>query len=75
MELLAQGEKTLQSGVSELSAGTNEWVSGSEKLAEGQVKADGAANSVKEQLEEYVKNHPEVQQDPAFQKLLLRLMD
>lgn len=50
-------------------------MSGSEKLAEGQVKADGAANSVKQQLEEYVKNHPEVQQDPAFQKLLLRLMD
>ncbi len=75
MELLAQGEKTLQSGVSELSAGTNEWVSGSEKLAEGQVKADGAANSVKQQLEEYVKNHPEVQQDPLFKKLLLRLMD
>ena len=58
--------KTLQSGVSELSAGTNEWVSGSEKLAEGQVKADGAANSVKQQLEEYVKNHPEVRQDPLF---------
>ena len=35
-------------------------MSGSEKLAEGQVKADGAANSVKQQLEEYVKNHPEV---------------
>ncbi len=50
--------------------GTNEWVSGSEKLAEGQVKADGAANSIKQQLEEYVKNHPEVQQDPAFQKIV-----
>lgn len=70
MELLAQGEKTLQSGVSELSAGTNEWMSGSEKLAEGQVKADNAANSVKQQLEEYVKSHPEVQQDPAFQKII-----
>lgn len=70
MELLAQGEKTLQSGVSELSAGTNEWVNGSEKLAEGQVKADNAANSVKQQLEEYVKSHPEVQQDPAFQKIV-----
>ncbi|WP_242310170.1 YhgE/Pip family protein [Bacillus cereus group sp. BfR-BA-01331] len=70
MELLAQGEKSLQSGVSELSAGTNEWVNGSEKLAEGQVKADNAANSVKQQLEEYVKSHPEVQQDPAFQKII-----
>lgn len=70
MELLTQGEKTLQSGVSELSAGTNEWVNGSEKLAEGQVKADNAANSVKQQLEEYVKSHPEVQQDPAFQKII-----
>lgn len=70
MELLAQGEKNLQSGVSELSAGTNEWVNGSEKLADGQVKADNAANSVKQQLEEYVKSHPEVQQDPAFQKII-----
>lgn len=75
MELLAQGEKTLQSGVSELSAGTNEWVSGSEKLAEGQVKADGAANSVKQQLEEYVKIIQKCSKIPLFKKLLLRLMD
>ncbi|HFJ9440610.1 TPA: YhgE/Pip family protein [Bacillus albus] len=70
MELLTQGEKTLQSGISELSAGTNEWVNGNEKLAEGQVKADNAANSIKQQLEEYVKSHPEMQQDPAFQKII-----
>ncbi|SDK95497.1 putative membrane protein [Bacillus toyonensis] len=70
LELLAQGEGTLQSGVSELSAGTNEWVNGSEKLAEGQVKADDAASSVKKQLEEYMKSHPEAQQDPAFQKIV-----
>ncbi|HDR7411115.1 YhgE/Pip family protein [Bacillus toyonensis] len=70
LELLAQGEGTLQSGVSELSVGTNEWVNGSEKLAEGQVKADDAASSVKKQLEEYMKSHPEAQQDPAFQKIV-----
>lgn len=34
------------------------------------MKADNAANSVKQQLEEYVKSHPEVQQDPAFQKII-----
>lgn len=45
-------------------------MNGSEKLAEGQAKADNAANSVKQQLEEYVKSHPEVQQDPAFQKII-----
>lgn len=50
-------------------------MSGSEKLAEGQVKADGAANSVKQQLEEYVKIIQKCKEDPAFQKLLLRLMD
>ncbi|PEE90925.1 phage infection protein, partial [Bacillus cereus] len=49
---------------------TNEWVNGSEKLAEGQVKADDAASSVKKQLEEYMKSHPEAQQDPAFQKIV-----
>ncbi|MED0961755.1 YhgE/Pip domain-containing protein [Bacillus paramycoides] len=70
MELLTEGEKGLQEGVSNLSAGTNEWISGNEKLAEGQAKADEAANAVKKQLEEYTKNHPEVQQDPAFQQIV-----
>ncbi|NWK71606.1 YhgE/Pip domain-containing protein [Bacillus paramycoides] len=70
MELLTEGEKGLQEGVSNLSAGTNEWISGNEKLAEGQAKADEAANAVKKQLEEYAKNHPEVQQDPAFQQIV-----
>ncbi|MGR3775985.1 YhgE/Pip family protein [Bacillus paramycoides] len=70
MELLTEGEKGLQEGVSNLSAGTNEWISGSEKLAEGQAKADEVANAVKKQLEEYAKNHPEVQQDPAFQQIV-----
>ncbi|PFM63909.1 phage infection protein [Bacillus cereus] len=70
MELLTEGEKGLQEGVSNLSVGTNEWISGNEKLAEGQVKADEAANAVKKQLEEYAKNHPEVQQDPAFQQIV-----
>ncbi|MGN4425547.1 YhgE/Pip family protein [Bacillus cereus group sp. MYBK30-1] len=70
MELLTEGEKGLQEGVSNLSAGTNEWISGNEKLAEGQAKADEVANAVKKQLEEYAKNHPEVQQDPAFQQIV-----
>ncbi|PFD44840.1 phage infection protein [Bacillus cereus] len=70
MELLTEGEKGLQEGVSNLSTGTNEWISGNEKLAEGQAKADEAANAVKKQLEEYAKNHPEVQQDPAFQQIV-----
>ncbi|MED1111835.1 YhgE/Pip domain-containing protein [Bacillus paramycoides] len=70
MELLTEGEKGLQEGVSNLSAGTNEWISGNEKLAEGQAKADEAVNAVKKQLEEYAKNHPEVQQDPAFQQIV-----
>ncbi|PGM60702.1 phage infection protein [Bacillus cereus] len=70
MELLTEGENGLQEGVSNLSAGTNEWISGNEKLAEGQAKADEAANAVKKQLEEYAKNHPEVQQDPAFQQIV-----
>ncbi|MED1409439.1 MULTISPECIES: YhgE/Pip family protein [Bacillus] len=70
MELLTEGEKGLQEGVSNLSAGTNEWISGNEKLAEGQAKADEAANAVQKQLEEYAKNHPEVQQDPAFQQIV-----
>ncbi|MGG0729937.1 YhgE/Pip family protein [Bacillus paramycoides] len=70
MELLTEGEKGIQEGVSNLSAGTNEWISGNEKLAEGQAKADEAANAVKKQLEEYAKNHPEVQQDSAFQQIV-----
>lgn len=64
------GANQLADGIHRLSDGTSKVKEGSEKLADGQVKADNAANSVKQQLEEYVKSHPEVQQDPAFQKII-----
>ncbi|WP_459501861.1 YhgE/Pip family protein [Bacillus sp. C1] len=70
MEQLSQGEQALQQGVGQLTAGTNEWIAGNEKLAEGQEKADDAASSLKKQLADYVQNHPEFQQDPAFQKII-----
>ncbi len=64
------GANQLADGIHRLSDGTSKVKEGSDKLAEGQVKADNAADSVKQQLEEYVKSHPEVQQDPAFQKII-----
>lgn len=70
MVQLAKGHQTLESGMDQLNQKTKEWSDGNEKLVQGQAHVNGMANDLKNQLEQYMQNHPETQQDPSFQQMV-----
>jgi putative membrane protein len=70
MQQLSKGHETLENGMNQLTLGTKEWSNANQKLVQGQERASTTANNLNKQLEQYVKKHPEAQNDPSFQQIL-----
>jgi putative membrane protein len=70
LEQLSKGHQTLETGMEQLSQGIKAWSDGNEKLVQGQARVNDTANVLKKQLEQYIQNHPEAQQDPSFQQIV-----
>jgi putative membrane protein len=70
LEQLSKGHQTLETGMEQLTQGVKAWSDGNEKLVQGQARVNDTANILKKQLEQYIQNHPEAQQDPSFQQIV-----
>lgn len=70
MSQLSKGHQTLEAGMNQLTQGTKEWAIGNEKLVQGETSVNNTANLLKNQLEQYIKMHPEVQKDQNFQQII-----
>lgn len=70
MSQLSKGHQTLEAGMNQLTQGTKEWAIGNEKLVQGETSVNNTANLLKNQLEQYIKMHPEVQKDQSFQQII-----
>ncbi|MFJ7753660.1 YhgE/Pip family protein [Peribacillus muralis] len=70
MKQLSDGHQSLENGMNDLNQGIKNWSAGNEKLSQGQDQAADTANTLKKQLAEYGKSHPEAMQDQDFKQIL-----
>lgn len=70
LQQLTEGERSLQSGMDQVRQGVTNWSSGNAKLAQGQEQAATTAKNLEELLNQYVKEHPEAEQDQKLQQIL-----
>ncbi|MFF2178700.1 YhgE/Pip family protein [Lysinibacillus sp. NPDC058147] len=70
LQQLTEGEYSLQSGMDQVNQGITNWSNGNTKLVQGQEQAASVASNLKEQLAQYVTDHPEAKQDQKFQQII-----
>ncbi|KWW20648.1 phage infection protein [Peribacillus simplex] len=70
MKQLSTGHQSLENGMKDLNRGVKNWSAGNEKLSQGQDQAAETANTLKKQLAEYGKSHPDAIKDQDFKQIL-----
>lgn len=70
LQQLTESEHSLQSGMDQVNQGISSWSNGNTKLVQGQEQAASAASNLKEQLAQYVTDHPEAKQDQKFKQII-----
>ncbi|MGE7758633.1 YhgE/Pip family protein [Peribacillus sp. NPDC097895] len=70
MKQLTDGHQSLEIGMNEVNQGVKNWSAGNAKLVQGQEQAADTANTLKKQLDAYIKSHPDTMQDQDFKQIL-----
>lgn len=70
LQQLTKAEQSLQSGMGQMSQSMADWSSKNTELVQAQQQAATTANTLREQLAHYIKNHPEAKQDSELQQMI-----
>ena len=70
MKQLSDGHDSLENGMNEVSKGVENWSVGNAKLMQGQEQAADTANTLKKQLDAYMKSHPDAIKDQDFKQIV-----
>ena len=70
MKQLSDGHDSLENGMNEVSKGVKNWSAGNAQLMQGQEQAADTANTLKKQLDAYMKSHPDAIKDQDFKQIV-----
>ncbi|SIQ04006.1 putative membrane protein [Peribacillus simplex] len=70
MKHLSDAHDSLENGMNEVSKGVENWSAGNAKLMQGQEQAADTANTLKKQLDAYMKSHPDAIMDQDFKQIV-----
>ncbi|WP_342602747.1 YhgE/Pip domain-containing protein [Peribacillus sp. FSL E2-0159] len=70
MKQLSDAHDSLENGMNEVSKGVENWSAGNAKLMQGQEQAADSADTLKKQLDVYMKNHPDAIKDQDFKQIV-----
>ncbi|WHY55680.1 YhgE/Pip domain-containing protein [Peribacillus simplex] len=70
MKHLSDAHDSLENGMNEVSKGVEKWSAGNAKLMQGQEQAADTANTLKKQLDAYLKSHPDAIKDQDFKHIV-----
>ncbi|MGG3494758.1 YhgE/Pip domain-containing protein [Peribacillus simplex] len=70
MKQLSEGHQSLENALNEVNQGVKNWSAGNAKLMQGQKEADDTANTLKKQLDAYMKSHPDAIKDQDFKQIV-----
>ncbi|WP_421383586.1 YhgE/Pip family protein [Bacillus salacetis] len=69
LDKLSQGTASLEKGAEEAAGGTATWSKGNQSLIQKQTEVNASQEALKQQLEQLAASHPELAEDPSFQKI------
>ncbi|RIW28450.1 YhgE/Pip domain-containing protein [Bacillus salacetis] len=69
MSELSQGTAALEKGAVEAAEGSERWSTGNQSLIQKQTEVNSSQEALKTQLQQFAENHPELKDDPGFQKI------
>ncbi|MGG0788850.1 YhgE/Pip domain-containing protein [Peribacillus simplex] len=70
MKQLSDAHDSLENGMNEVSKGVENWSAGNAKLMQGQEQAADTADTLKKQLDAYMKSHPDAIKDQDFKQIV-----
>ncbi|MFJ7928908.1 YhgE/Pip family protein [Peribacillus sp. NPDC096448] len=70
MKRISDGHDSLENGMNEVRKGVENWSAGNAKLMQGQEQAAVTAKTLKKQLDDYMKSHPEAIKDQDFKQIV-----
>lgn len=70
MKQLSDAQDSLENGMKEVSKGVENWSAGNAKLMQGQEQAADTTNTLKKQLDAYMKSHPDAIKDQDFKQII-----
>ncbi|MGW8424065.1 YhgE/Pip family protein [Peribacillus simplex] len=70
MKQLSDAHDSLENGMNEVSKGVENWSAGNVKLMQGQEQAADTADTLKKQLDAYMKSHPDAIKDQDFKQIV-----
>jgi len=69
IEKLSEGHTNLEAGTEQLTESLQTLALSSEKLSQGQAGMENTTDDLRRTVEQFIKNHPEMQDDPTFQQI------